>query len=152
MWTWWLTPATPALRRFRQKDCHKCEASLDYRVISVSENKQEDSKVQRHSRKQKPDLNKRNRILDFKHSLKRNSFKFYIIICVGILPAFVSMYPMCAWCPQRPGGAADPLELELHSCELGSELRSSGSALNCQALISIFVCVTFPLLPSPESH
>lgn len=39
-----------------------------------------------------------------------------IVFCVHVfffLPAYLSVYPVCAWCPQRPEVVTDPLELEL---------------------------------------
>ena len=60
-------------------------------------------------------------------------FKFYFIH-MDVLPACLSVYHLCAWCPQRPEEDIGSLGFEVVSCRVRSEPRFSEravSALNC---------------------
>lgn len=45
-------------------------------------------------------------------------------VCVGVLPMYLSVYHVFAWCPRRPEKEADSLKLELQT----------GAATGCSEL------------------
>lgn len=38
-----------------------------------------------------------------------------VCVCIGVLPTYLSVYHVFAWCPRRPEEEADPLKLELQT-------------------------------------
>lgn len=65
-------------------------------------------------------------------------------MCIGVLPACISVYHVCVWCPWSPEEGVDPLEVELQmlvSCfvVLGIiERRSSARSAMRSLSLSLF--------------
>ena len=87
-------PLIPALGRKRQADLCEFEASLVYRVSFRTVRDTQ-----------------RNPVLKNKNQ-KNKKLHTLIFVYMNVLPAMMSIYHMCAWCPKRPEGLT-PLEMEL---------------------------------------